>query len=68
VAKEEASIFPEVGHVYVMAVADDSMIADYDAVEMGREYGELLSAVRSQVEIWNRDNAAQRYVVGGGAG
>lgn len=56
---------PEAGHIYVMDALDE-IVTDYDAVAMGYSYGALLAAVRSQVEIWNRDNIDQRHVVGGG--
>ncbi len=56
---------PEAGHVYIMD-ASEAIVTDYDAEAMGWSYSTLLSAVKTQIEIWNRDNPDQRHVVGGG--
>ena len=63
---EEPAWSPEPLHVYVMDAVDE-IVTDYDSVAMGWSYGTLLSAVNTQVEMWNRDNPDKRHVVGGGS-
>lgn len=65
--EQEPGWTPEVNHVYVMD-ASDEIVTDYNAVTLGWVYSALLSSVQAQIEIWNRDNVDQRYVVGGGEG
>ena len=62
---EEPAWTPVAGHIYVMDAVDE-IVTDYDAADMGWVYSALLSAVKAQVTIWNRDHVDQRHVVGGG--
>lgn len=46
---------PEPLHVYIFDSVD-MMLFDYDSVAMSWSYGQLVGAVRTTIEIHNRDN------------